>query len=71
MASESTFTPREVVPGIRSLQVQFDPVDHTPDSVVELLGHAEDGVVRAGCSCYTSADEVQRLISGVQTLRQG
>ena len=36
-----------------------------------LLGHAEDGVVRAGCSCYTSADEVQRLISGVQALRQG
>jgi urea carboxylase len=37
-----TFTPLELTPGIRSLQVQFDPAEHTPESVVELLGHAED-----------------------------
>ncbi len=24
-----------------------------------------DGVVRAGCACYTTADEVERLIAGV------
>jgi urea carboxylase len=36
------FIPTEITPGIRSLQVQFDPVDHTPDSVVDLLAHAED-----------------------------
>jgi urea carboxylase len=40
--TEATFTPLEVTPGIRSLQVQFDPVDHTPDAVVELLARAED-----------------------------
>ncbi len=45
--------------------------DFYASTIIGLLGHAEDGVVRAGCSCYTSADEVQRLISGVQTLRQG
>ena len=42
LAEESTFTPLEVTPGIRSLQVQFDPFDHTPDSVAELLSRAED-----------------------------
>jgi cysteine desulfurase family protein (TIGR01976 family) len=30
------------------------------------LGHARDGLVRAGCACYTTADEVDRLIEGVR-----
>jgi urea carboxylase len=42
LAAQSVFTPVEVTPGIRSLQVQFDPVTHSPESVVELLAHAED-----------------------------
>jgi cysteine desulfurase family protein (TIGR01976 family) len=29
------------------------------------LGQAGDGVVRAGCACYTSRDEVQRLLAAV------
>jgi cysteine desulfurase family protein (TIGR01976 family) len=37
-------------------------------TVVARLGHAEDGVVRAGCACYTTADEVERLIEGVAAL---
>src|SRR5439155_6442016 len=42
LSASPTFAPVELTPGIRSLQVQFDPVEHTPESVVELLGHAED-----------------------------
>ena len=42
LEAHRTFTPVELTPGIRSLQVQFDPVDHTPEQVVELLAHAED-----------------------------
>ena len=34
-------------------------------TVVQLLGHAEDGLVRAGASCYTTEEEVDRLIAGV------
>jgi cysteine desulfurase family protein (TIGR01976 family) len=34
-------------------------------TIVERLGHARDGVVRAGCACYTTADEVERLIAAV------
>lgn len=34
-------------------------------TVIERLGHSEDGVVRAGCACYTTVDEVDRLLAGV------
>ena len=37
-------------------------------TVVERLGQAVDGVVRAGCACYTTRDEVQRLIEGVREM---
>lgn len=34
-------------------------------TVVERLGLGAEGLVRAGCSCYTTAEEVERLIAGV------
>ena len=34
-------------------------------TVVQRLGHAEDGLVRAGCAIYTTEDEVERLLEGV------
>ena len=37
-------------------------------TVVERLGLGADGLVRAGCACYTTADEVTRLIDGVRTI---
>jgi cysteine desulfurase family protein (TIGR01976 family) len=39
--------------------------DFYATSAIARLGHAGDGVVRAGCACYTSADEVSRLIEAV------
>ena len=39
--------------------------DFYATTAVERLGHAADGLVRAGCACYTSADEVERLIAAV------
>ncbi len=36
--------------------------------VVEKLGHTKDGLVRAGCACYTTAEEVDRLVMGVRAL---
>jgi cysteine desulfurase family protein (TIGR01976 family) len=35
-------------------------------TVVARLGHEADGVIRAGCACYTTMDEVDRLIEGVE-----
>jgi cysteine desulfurase family protein (TIGR01976 family) len=42
--------------------------DFYATTVIERLGHATDGVVRAGCACYTSVDEVDRLVEGVGSL---
>jgi selenocysteine lyase/cysteine desulfurase len=42
--------------------------DFYATTVIERLGHSADGVVRAGCACYTTADEVDRLIEGVAEL---
>ena len=36
-------------------------------TVVERLGLAEDGLLRAGCACYTTEEEIERLIEGVST----
>jgi len=32
------------------------------------LGLAPDGLVRAGCACYTTAEEVDRLLDGIRRL---
>ena len=37
-------------------------------TVARRLGHAEDGLVRAGAACYTTRDEVDRLVEGVAAL---
>jgi cysteine desulfurase family protein (TIGR01976 family) len=42
--------------------------DFYATTAVRLLGHAEDGLVRAGCAAYTTAQEVDRLLEGVRTL---
>ena len=38
-------------------------------TVAERLGRGEEGFVRAGAACYTTTDEVDRLIEGVARLR--
>ncbi len=35
-------------------------------TVVERLGLKDEGLVRAGCACYTTGEEVDRLIEGVR-----
>jgi cysteine desulfurase family protein (TIGR01976 family) len=34
-------------------------------TVIDRLGLAPEGLVRAGCACYTTAEEIKRLIAGV------
>lgn len=38
-------------------------------TVIERLGLGEEGLVRAGCACYTTTEEVDRLIEAVAELR--
>jgi selenocysteine lyase/cysteine desulfurase len=37
-------------------------------TVVERLGQTPHGVVRAGCACYTTSQEVDRVLAGVRGL---
>jgi cysteine desulfurase family protein (TIGR01976 family) len=37
-------------------------------TVVERLGLIDDGLLRAGCACYTTDEEVERLLDGVREL---
>ncbi|MEO7996070.1 MAG: cysteine desulfurase-like protein [Gemmatimonadaceae bacterium] len=42
--------------------------DFYATTVARRLGLAEEGLVRAGCACYTTADEIDRLVEGVREL---
>jgi cysteine desulfurase family protein (TIGR01976 family) len=37
-------------------------------TVIERLGQTPHGVVRAGCACYTTSQEVDRVLAGVRAL---
>jgi selenocysteine lyase/cysteine desulfurase len=36
--------------------------------VMERLGHSQNGVVRAGCACYTTDEEIDRLIQSIHRI---
>jgi selenocysteine lyase/cysteine desulfurase len=40
-------------------------------TVVERLGLGAEGLVRAGCACYTSAEEIERLLENVSEIARG
>ena len=42
--------------------------DFYAKTVVDLLGLQPEGLVRAGCACYTTDEEVARLVSGVRAI---
>jgi cysteine desulfurase family protein (TIGR01976 family) len=42
--------------------------DFYGQTLVERLGKAEQGLVRAGCACYTTDEEIERLLSGVHSI---
>ena len=40
-------------------------------TLLERLGLARDGLVRAGAACYTTEAEVDRLVAGVREIARG
>ena len=42
--------------------------DFYATTIVDRLGLAEQGLVRIGCACYTTSDEIDRLIEGVREI---
>ena len=37
-------------------------------TIVQRLGLAPEGLIRAGCTCYTTEEEIERLIDGVDKI---
>ena len=61
-------TTDEVASALADAAVFVSNGDFYATTIVGRLGLTEHGLVRAGCACYTSADEVDRLIAGVRRL---
>lgn len=45
--------------------------DFYAQTLVERLGHGQDGLVRIGCACYTTPGEIDRLLAAVTTIAHG
>jgi cysteine desulfurase family protein (TIGR01976 family) len=58
----------EVAAALATRGVYASNGDFYAATVTERLGRGADGFVRAGGACYTSADEVERLIEGVREI---
>jgi len=44
--------------------------DFYATTVIEKLGRTQDGLVRAGCACYTTEEEVERLVDTVRMIAE-
>ncbi len=61
-------TSKDVALALAEQAVFVSNGDFYATTVIEKLGHAADGIVRAGAACYTTPGEVERLIAGVAAL---
>ncbi len=60
--------PSDVARRLADLGLYLSDGDFYASTVIERLGQSADGVVRARCACYTTEDEVARLLEGVRGL---
>jgi cysteine desulfurase family protein (TIGR01976 family) len=61
-------TSRDVATALAERGIFVSHGDFYAKTVIDRLGQAEGGLVRAGCGVYTTDDEVSRLIVGVEQL---
>lgn len=64
-------TSEAVARALASRGVYVSNGDFYATTVAERLGMAEEGLVRAGCAVYTTADEIDRLLVGVRQMATG
>lgn len=61
-------TSREVSEKLAEKGVFVSNGNFYAQTVAEKLGLIDNGFVRAGCACYTTLEEIERLIAGVEEL---
>ena len=59
------FSSMQVATGLVERGIFASNGDFYATTVVDRLGQAKDGMVRAGCACYTTSEEVDRLVTSV------
>jgi cysteine desulfurase family protein (TIGR01976 family) len=64
-------TSTEVARRLASRGLFLSHGDFYAATVVEQLGLRPEGLVRAGCACYTTREEVERLVAGVGEIAAG
>jgi cysteine desulfurase family protein (TIGR01976 family) len=64
-------TSTEVAKGLAARGLFLSHGDFYAATVVERLELLPEGLVRAGCACYTTREEVERLITGVGEIARG
>ncbi len=60
--------PSEIARHLATRGVFVSDGDFYATTVIERIGQAGEGVVRVGCACYTTEEEVHRLVKGVREL---
>jgi selenocysteine lyase/cysteine desulfurase len=64
-------TSEEVAVALARRAVFASHGDFYAATAIRRLGHERDGVVRAGCACYTTQEEIDRLVEGVRAAAKG
>ena len=64
-------TSTEVARGLAARGLFLSHGDFYAATVVERLGLAPEGLVRAGAACYTTREEAERLVEGVSEIARG
>ena len=62
-------TSKEIAQHLAKRAIFVSHGDFYAATIVDLLGHSADGLLRVGCACYTSPEEVERLIAAVAELK--
>ena len=60
--------PGDVAEALAARGVFVSHGDFYATTVIERLGQAPAGLIRAGCACYTTDDEIERLLKGLGAL---
>jgi selenocysteine lyase/cysteine desulfurase len=60
--------PGDVTAALATRGVFVSHGDFYATTVIERLGRAPAGLVRAGCACYTTSEEVARLVDAVESI---
>jgi cysteine desulfurase family protein (TIGR01976 family) len=64
-------TSEEIAVSLAGRGVFVSHGDFYAATAIRRLGHERDGVVRAGCACYTTEGEIDRLVAGARDAAKG